>query len=138
VPIKAIAEGAASDATVAFPAMNATDNVTPEPTITCAGAFNGSPLTFLAKDATAQRGVFFIGSAATTVSCVASDDAGNTSPAVNFTVAVACGEGFAGAGAACKGAADADSEGSGARGEDTGSRITARGRGCFLFLQPQA
>jgi hypothetical protein len=87
---------------VAFPNMTATDVGTPEPTITCTGNFVGSPLTFLAKDATAQRGVFPVSAAATTVSCVARDEAGNNGTA-SFTVTVGCPTGFTVAAGMCRG-----------------------------------
>jgi hypothetical protein len=90
--------------TVAFPAMEATDVGTPEPTINCTGAFVGSPRVFLAKDATAQSGVFPVSASATTVSCTARDEAGNTSPAVTLRVMVTCPDGTNLTSGICQGA----------------------------------
>jgi hypothetical protein len=103
--LKATAGPNAANATVTFPNMTATDNVTPEPTITCTGNFVGSPRVFLAKDTTKQTGVFTVSATATTVSCTPRDAAGNAGTTVAFTVTVGCQTGFASTGGVCKGAA---------------------------------
>jgi hypothetical protein len=91
--------------TVPFPNMTSTDNVTPEPTINCTGAFVGSPRVFLAKEAAAQSGVFPVSASATvTVTCTARDEAGNASPAVTFQVAARCPVGTTLTSGACRGA----------------------------------
>jgi hypothetical protein len=106
VPIRTAAARGASNATVAFPNMTATDNFTPEPTINCTGNFAGSPLTFLAKDAASQTGVFPVSGTATTVTCFPRDAARNVGAAVKFTVTVGCPAGFSISSGACRGAAE--------------------------------
>jgi hypothetical protein len=105
---------------VPFPNMTATDNFTPEPTINCTGAFVGSPRVFLAKDATAQSGVFPVSGTATTVTCTARDEAGNAGTAT-FRVTVACEAGSVLASGTCRGEAAACGQ--------------ARGLGCVPQLR---
>jgi hypothetical protein len=88
---------------VTFPNMTATDNVTPEPTITCTGNFVGSPRVFLARDATKQTGVFTVSATATKVSCTPRDAAGNAGTTVAFTVTASCEAGTTLLTGACRG-----------------------------------
>jgi hypothetical protein len=88
--LKATATINTNTSVVTFPNMAATDNVTPEPTITCTGNFVGSPRVFLARDATKQTGVFTVSATATKVSCTPRDAAGNAGTTVAFTVTTSC------------------------------------------------
>jgi hypothetical protein len=101
----------ATSAEVAFPAINATDAVTGSPRVECVGKFAASPLAYAAG----AKATFPLG--ATDVSCTAKDDAGNLSPAGNFTVTV-CEDGFTFANGACAGAR-------------LGGRFVGRGLGVF-------
>jgi hypothetical protein len=95
------APGAAGAILATFPALNATDAVTPEPPITCTGPLGpgGSPVQVAAGPAGT---VFPVG--VTTVSCIAADAAGNVSPVQAFAVIVACGGGYSFKDATCSGA----------------------------------
>jgi hypothetical protein len=99
VAVTAAAAGDTS-AEVAFPAINATDAVTGSPRIECTGEFEAKSVKFLAGEA--AKAVFPVGTT-TTVTCTASDDAGNASPAASFNVTV-CAFGFTYAQGACAGA----------------------------------
>jgi hypothetical protein len=96
------APAAAGTTLAAFPAMNATDAVTPSAdiTIACTGPLGpgGEAITVSpgAGGTTFPLGL-------TIVSCTASDAADNASPVAMFAVLVACQDGYAAVGAICKG-----------------------------------
>jgi hypothetical protein len=72
-------------AQIAFPAITATDFVTVTPMITCEGAFVGGKLEYT-PGSSSNVALFTVGT--TEVRCTAVDEAGNSSPARNFTVTV--------------------------------------------------
>jgi hypothetical protein len=99
----ATAAAGAGEASVAFPAMIASDNgAVPTPTVICTGGFK--PDTTLTYSVGAAA-LFPVG--ATEVSCVARDAANNPSKLVKFRVNVVCPTGYnltAGPAGVCKGA----------------------------------
>jgi hypothetical protein len=81
------------NATVHFPAMAATDDVTTEPIISCTyGA--AEPLRFIASQAEEQRLDLAVRNEPVTVTCWATDEANNKSPDHAFEVRVSCQEGY--------------------------------------------
>jgi hypothetical protein len=75
--------------------MEARDDVTATPKVTCTAPLRGAPTEVTAATAF-PHGV-------TVVTCSAKDDAGNESPRVSWAAVVACASGYAFNGTACSG-----------------------------------
>jgi hypothetical protein len=95
MPVHATAAPGARKARVlsGWPTLSAADAVAPggaAPVVTCRAAVDGAPEGPVTDGAGGTEFPYGI----TTVTCTAADAAGNTSPAVSFSVSVACGAGY--------------------------------------------